>query len=236
MIKDRRVLAIIPARGGSKGLHRKNIRLMAGKPLIAWTMEEARKSFYIDRLIVSSDSEEIINAAKKYGVEAPFVRPSELAGDASKSIDVVKHGLEYFGSEFDVVIVLQPTSPLRTHKDIDGAFELMIKKGARAVVSVCETEHPVQWTGTLNEDLNMRDFLDPAFKNLSRQELRKTYRLNGAIYIAERDYLYLTGGFIGEGTYAFIMEKKNSVDIDDIVDFKLAEILLKDRKEENEIL
>lgn len=232
MINNKKVLAIIPARGGSKGVLRKNIKSLCGKPLIAWTIEEAKKSNYIDKIIVSSDDKEIIEIAKKFGAEAPFIRPKELASNTAKGIDVIKHAINYFKEEFKIIILLQPTSPLRTVKDIEKAFGEFEKEKVKAVVSVCELEHPFQWTGILPANLNMKNFISDSIKNTNRQELEIYYRLNGAIYISEIDYLKENNGFLGSETYAFLMDRKNSVDIDNIIDFKLAEILLKERENE----
>jgi N-acylneuraminate cytidylyltransferase/CMP-N,N'-diacetyllegionaminic acid synthase len=232
MINNKKVLAIIPARGGSKGLPGKNIKSLYGKPLIAWTIEEAKKSNYIDKILVSSDDKEIIEIAKKYRAEVPFVRPKELASNTAKGIDVIKHAINYFKEEFKIIILLQPTSPLRTVKDIEKAFNEFEREKVKAVVSVCELEHPLQWTGTLPANLNMKNFIRNSIKNTNRQELEIYYRLNGAIYISEINYLKENNGFLGSETYAFLMNRENSVDIDDIIDFKLAEILLKERKNE----
>jgi len=230
MIDNKKVLAVIPARCGSKGLPRKNIRNLCGKPLIAWTIEEAKKSNYIDKIIVSTEDREIANISKKYGAEIPFIRPKELASNTAKGIDVIKHAINYFKEEFKIIILLQPTSPLRTVEDINNAFkEFIRKRRAKAIVSVCELDHPIQWSNSLPDNLNMSNFINYSIKNKNRQELKKYYRFNGAIYISEIDYLKDNDGFLGNETYAFIMNRENSVDIDNKIDFKLAEILLEDR-------
>jgi len=232
MISNDKILALIPARGDSKGLPGKNIKELCGKPLIAWSIEEAKKSEYIDKIIVSTDSIEIAEITKRYGAEVPFLRPGELATDTAKSIDVIKHAIRFFKDEYKIIIILQPTSPLRTVADIDSAFVMLDKDIVKAVVSVCELEHTFQWTGTLPANLNMKNFISDSIKNTNRQELEIYYRLNGAIYISEIVYLKENNGFLGSETYAFLMDRENSIDIDNIIDFKLAEILLKDRENE----
>ena len=230
MINNEKVLALIPARGGSKGLPGKNIKKLSGKPLIAWTIEEAKKADYIDEVIVSTDSKEIAEISQSYGASIPFMRPDVLATDHAKGIDVIKHTIEFFKDEFDVIIVLQPTSPLRTYKNINSAFMEFQKKKCQAVVSVCKVEHPIQWTGTLMKDKSMKNFINEDIKNKNRQDLQTYYRLNGAIYISKIDYLFQNNGFLGNNTFAYIMSKKNSVDIDSILDFKFAELLLREIK------
>ena len=229
MINGKKVLAIIPARGGSKGLPGKNIKPLLGKPLIAWTIEEAKKSKYIDRLIVSTEDEEIAEVSKKFGAEVPFMRPKELSTNEAKGIDVVLHAIEWMeknDKSYDLIILLQPTSPLRTSKDIDKATEMLPSKNAKAIVSVCKTHHHPYWSNILPEDGCMKDFIEPKAMNKNRQELPTFYRLNGAIYLCYTDYLKREKRFIGCDTFAYIMPTERSVDIDDEVDFKLAEILI----------
>jgi len=228
VINNKKVLAIIPARGGSKGLKGKNVKVLCGKPLIAWTIQAALGSKYIDKIIVSSDDKKIIEIAKIYGAEVPFIRPKKLSSDKAKHIDVIRHAIDYFRDIYKIIIVLQPTSPLRTVKNINDAFKEFRIKKAKSVVSVCKLEHPIQWTGKLPEDLNMRDFINP-INNVNREELEFYYILNGAIYISEIDYLEENAGYFGDDTFAFIMEREESIDIDNMIDFKLAEILMKNR-------
>ena len=225
MFNNKKILAVITARAGSKRLPNKNILDLAGKPLIAWTIDEAKKSKYIDKLIVSTDSEKIAEICKQYGAEVPFMRPDELASDTANSISVLKHSIEFFKNEFDYVLLLQPTSPLRTVKDIDKAIE-NLNNNVKAVVSVCETEHSPLWSNTLPDDLNMANFIKPEIKNKRSQDLPKYYRLNGAIYISEIDYFYQNNGFIGQLTKAYIMNQLNSIDIDTEIDFKLCEVFI----------
>jgi CMP-N,N'-diacetyllegionaminic acid synthase len=229
MYNDKKVLAVIPARGGSKRLPNKNILDLAGKPLIAWTIEAAKKSKYIDTLIVSTDSQKIAKVCEKYGAKVPFMRPKELATDTANSIDVILHAIDFYkklGLNYEYIILLQPTSPLRTAEDIDDAFE-SFGEDTKAVVSVCETEHPPLWSNTLPEDLSMKDFIRLKIKNKRSQDLPTYYRLNGAIYIADVEYMKINNGFIGEKTKAFIMPQERSVDIDSMVDFYFTEYLIK---------
>lgn len=218
MINGKSVLAIIPARGGSKGVPRKNIKNLAGKPLIAWTIEEAKKSKYIDRLILSSDDAEIISTAQQWGCEAPFVRPKELAEDDTPGIAPVLHALRMLPG-YDYVVLLQPTSPLRTCDDIDGALETCINNQADTCASVSETKKSPYWMYTLTDDNRLKPVLETVIKHASRQELPATYELNGALYIAKADHLIMIKSFVDSHTIAFLMPKERSVDIDSEIDF-----------------
>jgi N-acylneuraminate cytidylyltransferase/CMP-N,N'-diacetyllegionaminic acid synthase len=152
MYKDRRIIALVPARGGSKGLPGKNVLPLLGKPLIAWTIEQAKACSYIDRVMVTTDDDGIAAAAREFGADVPFKRPAHLATDAAKSLDVVLHALDWLeahGDRYDLLVLLQPTSPLRTAGDIGGALDLFISKNAGAVVSVCETDHHPYWSNTI---------------------------------------------------------------------------------------
>lgn len=229
MYKDKRIIGIIPARGGSKGLPRKNILPLHGKPLIAWTIEQAKASEYVDKVIVTTDDEEIASVARTHGAEVPFTRPRELATDTATSLDVILHALDWFttrGDIFDMLVLLQPTSPLRTSADISNAIELMFVKKALAVISVCETEHHPYWSNVLAPDGSMDGFLRPELSNKNRQELPTCYRLNGAIYAADCAYVRSQQGFFGKQTYAYVMPKERSIDIDAKIDFQFVEFLL----------
>ena len=229
MFEGREILAIIPARGGSKGLPGKNIRMLAGKPLIAWSIEAAKASTYIDRLIVSTDSVEIADTAQQWGAEVPFLRPPHLATDEAKGMDVVLHALEQLGlppSSTSLVLLLQPTSPLRITEDIDMAVEILGQKNARAVVSACQVEHHPWWSNTLPPDGSMTDFIRPELRTTNRQSLPVYFRLNGAIYLADIGFIRETQSFLGQGCYAYVMPQERSVDIDNLLDFRVAETLL----------
>jgi len=226
MYKDRKFLAIIPARGGSKRLPNKNILDLNGEPLIGWSIKAGKNSKYIDKVVVSSDSDKILDIAKRYKVDT-LKRPDNLATDTATTIDVLKHVLDNY-KEYDYLILLQPTSPLRNEKHIDEAIELLEQKNANAVVSVCEMEHSPLWSNTLDSSLSMGDFLKEEVLNKRSQDLDKFYRLNGAIYICKTDKLLEEESFfLKENIFAYIMDRKHSIDIDEEIDFKLAEVLIK---------
>ena len=224
-----KVLYIIPARVGSKGLPNKNIKLLAGIPLIAYSIKAALNSNFKGCVNVSTDDDKIATIAKEYGADVPFIRPAELAQDSSSTVDVIVHALEYYkshGVTFEIIVLLQPTSPLRNHSDIENCIELLKKNNADAVVSVCENEHHPLWSNELPPDGSMKNFLREEIKGKNRQQLPKSYRLNGAVYVSKVDVFLKHKGFIHEGTYAFVMPQDRSVDIDTEIDFKLAELLL----------
>ncbi len=221
MIYGKTVLAIIPARGGSKGIPRKNIKLLAGKPLIAWTIEEAKKSKYVDRLILSSEDEEIIKVARELSCEVPFIRPKELSEDEIPGIEPVIHAISNLEEKYDFICLLQPTSPLRRVEDIDGCIEKCIINNAESCVSVSEVSHHPYWMYMVDE----KEKLKPLFLNniATRQKLPKVFELNGALYLIKTDSLLKERELISENTLCFIMDKSRSVDIDSEVDFETAE-------------
>jgi len=230
MKNNKTFLGIIPARGNSKRLQRKNILELAGKPLIAWTIEAALNAQYLDEVMVTTDDREIADIARKLNASVPFLRPKELAEDDTTSFDVVKHALEFYRNElnkqFDYTLLLQPTSPLRKHSDIDCAIDFLEKKQADAVISVCEVDHSPAWANVLPENLSMKDFRERILKKSRSQDLPTYYRPNGAIYICKTDVLLRNETFyIDDNIYAFIMNKEKSVDIDDQYDFEIAEHL-----------
>lgn len=226
MINGKKVLAIIPARGGSKGIPRKNIKLLHGKPLIAWTIEEAKKSKYIDRLIVSSDDEEIIKVSKEWGAEVPFKRPPELAQDDTPGIAPVLHAMEHFPN-YDYVVLLQPTSPLRLVEDIDGAIELCEKGKANSCVTVTETSTPPQWMYEIDGSSLMKSIFPKRDVPYQRQMVTTVYELNGAVYVATKNSLMLNRAFLQEKTLSYIMPRDRSIDIDTLDDFTYCEYLSK---------
>tara|TARA_R100000935_G_scaffold43936_1_gene66610 strand:- start:163 stop:852 length:690 start_codon:yes stop_codon:yes gene_type:complete len=222
-------IAIIPARGGSKRLPGKNVKSLAGKPLIAWTIEAALQSKVFDHVFVSTDCDEIAKVAKSFGAQVPFLRPAEIATDTATTNDVVTHLVEWFEEEHTkevtTVSILQPTSPLRNAQHIQEAFELMKDKHAKAVISVCELEHPIQFCNKLALDGSMDGFIDP--KNIQRtQDLEPYYRLNGAIYFLSREYVSRLNELYSEGTYSYVMTSQLSVDIDTKEDFTLANFFI----------
>lgn len=212
------VLALITARGGSKGLPRKNVLFAGGKPLVAWTVEAAISAECVDRVVLSSDDEEIIAAARAAGCEAPFCRPAHLASDMATSIDVVLHALDRLPG-FEYVILLQPTSPLRTAADIDAAFALMLESAAPSCVSVCETDQSPYWMYRVAGDNKLQRLLPEGEGIARRQDFPPIYVLNGAIYIARIDWLQENKNFVGAETVAYLMPKERSLDIDTADDF-----------------
>ncbi|WP_424355974.1 cytidylyltransferase domain-containing protein [Methanobacterium sp. MBAC-LM] len=225
------ILAIIPARGGSKGVPRKNIKKIAGKPLIAHTIESAVKSKYINKVIVSTEDQEIANISKEYGAEV-IERPEKLALDDSSTIDAVFHSINHLKMENytpDVVVLLQPTSPLRTVQDIDGSIEFFCKKDCESVISICEFEHPPYWSLKIENSYLKPAFGDKYFK-MRRQDLPTSYLPNGAIFISNPQNLASYESFYCKKTLPYLMSLENSVDIDTELDFKIAETILKELK------
>lgn len=229
MKKEERLLAIIPARSGSKGIKDKNIRLLNNKPLISYTIEAARKSNIFEDIVVSTDSDKYKKISEESGAWVPFLRRRELAGDESSTNDVIIDllvNLRRIGKEYDSFMVLQPTSPLRNECDICEAARLFYTNNYNSVVSMCECSHSPVLSKRLKEDKRLDGFLSNIEK-LRRQDLECYYRLNGAIYISKVDYFLKYKDFYRKNCYAYIMSKEKSVDIDDIFDFKFAEFLLK---------
>lgn len=211
-------VGLITARGGSKSLPRKNVLPVAGKPLIAWTISAALESKSINQIVLSSDDDEIIKTAMEWGCPASFRRPAQLASDEASSIDVVLHALDQLPA-YEFVILLQPTSPFRSSEDIDAAFKLMQSKGAPSCVSVCEVEQSPYWMYRLSEEGRLEKLLSEKTTATRRQDLPPVYMLNGAIYIANVDWLRRTKTFLGEGCVAYRMPKERSLDIDTKDDF-----------------
>jgi len=225
-------LGVITARSGSKGIKDKNIRELSGKPLMAYAIENALKCQYIDKVMVSTDSDIYAAIAKNYGAEVPFLRSDTNSTDQAKSMDVLLEVLDEYekrGYIFENIVSLQPTSPLRTCQNIEEAFQVFYDKRADSVVSVCECGHSPLLSGILPDDLNMSRFIKSE-NNLRRQDLVKYYRLNGAIYISNVNRLRQIQSFYGEKSYAYIMGRNESVDIDTEQDFEFVEFLLNRRR------
>jgi CMP-N-acetylneuraminic acid synthetase len=220
------VVGIIPARGGSKGLPRKNVRLMCGKPMIAYTIEAALASGRLTRTIVTTEDREIRRVAGDYGAEV-IDRPPELASDSATSLDVVRHAidrLETGGRPPDVVVLLQPTSPLRNAADISAALEISL--GSRApVISVTEAVHSPCWSFVIC-DGRLSPLLGEQYLSLRRQDLPRAYMPNGAVYVAESGYIKDGNGFLGPATIPYVMPGERSVDVDTEMDFLLCELLM----------
>jgi len=220
---------IIPARSGSKGLKDKNVKLLAGKPLMAHTIQSAIASGIFDEIFVSTDSERYAAIAKEQKASVPFLRDKKYATDNASTWAVVKEAVSQYksaGKIFSFVTLLQPTSPLRTVSDIMAAYEIFIEKKAKAVVSVCKADHSPLWCNVLPSNNSLNGFILPEAA-VPRQELSTYYRLNGAIYIIDLKKIDLDDvNLFQKGCYAYIMSKRNSVDIDDDIDFMLAESIM----------
>lgn len=229
MYKGKKFLVIIPARGGSKGLPGKNTRVLGDKPLIAWSVEAAKKSKYIDRCIISTDSDEIAGVAAQFGADVPFKRPAELATDSAKMVDVLHHAMNFIEEQegvYDYLVLLQPTSPFRSETHVDESIELLMAKKGKVVLGVVEAEHSPLLCGNLPPDGNMGDFYDKRWQNLNRQDMKKFYRVNGAIYVVDWDFWKQKQSWIEKDTFAYVMDRKFSVDIDTVEDFLMAEAYL----------
>lgn len=228
MYHSKTFLAIIPARGGSKRLPRKNVLDLAGKPLVSWSIEAGLNSKYVDKVIVTSDDEEVLKISKQFGAEI-IKRPEELANDASATFDAIKHTIENL-ERYEFIVLLQPTSPLRNEKHINEAIELLHVKNADAIISVSKVEHSPLWSNTLPEDRSMSHFIQDEIKNKRSQDLGEYYRLNGAIYICRTEKLLNEKTFfIKDNIFAYEMDRACSIDIDEEEDFHLAQIRLRNR-------
>ena len=227
MIEDKKVIGIIPARGNSKGVPKKNIKSLSGTPLIGWTIKEARKSKYIDKLILSSDNQEIISVAKRYGLEAPFLRPSELAQDDTIPTEVIIHALKKCPG-FDFIVVLQPTSPFRKAEDIDDAIWKIVNSGAPACVSITLTDKSPYWMFRIDQEERLSLLFPDKPVAANRQEQPETYAINGAVYVANVKYFLERRSFICPETIGYIMPRSRSIDIDDDMDFLIAKALMKE--------
>ena len=226
MFRGNTIVCTIPARGGSKGIPRKNAKKLAGKPLIAYAIGAAKRSRYIDRVIVSTDNAEIANIAKRYGAEVPFLRPAHLAQDATPTIAVVQDVLkEMKGMGFDpqIHVLVQPTSPFVIAKDIDRAIEMMIKTNTDSCVSICEVSERPEWMYTISSG-KIKPYL-PRSKPTPRQKLPVLYRTNGAVFVTRVSALQK--GIIAKKSSAITMPKERSIDIDDEFDFKMAELIMR---------
>jgi len=228
MIQGRSVLGIIPARGGSKGLPRKNVRKLAGKPLIAWTIKAAQASKYLDRIIVSSEDREIIAVSRMCGGEVPFIRPAKLAEDDVSGIEPILHALKKIRKRYDFVVVLQPTSPLRTTDDIDGCIKACVENNHPACVSLVEASPSPYWMFRLGKNDRIIPILRVPLVT-RRQDLQVAYALNGSVYVARTDWLQKKKTFINKETAGYIMPRERSVDIDTPADFLLCEMTIKTR-------
>jgi len=228
-----RILGVIPARGGSKGVPRKNIRLLGGKPLISYTVREALACPLLTDVVVSTDDEEIRRIALECGAQAPFLRPTELSGDRVLAIPTIQHAVREMetrtGRNYDFVVMLQPTTPLRTADDLTAALARLIAEGADGIISVVDVDnwHPMKMKKFVDDRLV--DYEAPAVENPPRQTLPKVFMVNGALYASRRDVLMNLNSFKGDFCLGHIMPPERSVNIDSEADFVLAEYYLRNR-------
>lgn len=230
MADEGKILVVIPARGGSKRLPRKNILPLAGKPLICWTIEAALKASLDARIMVTSDDEEILAIARQYegyGVNA-YQRPDKLATDTASTADVLAdaiHVEQLAGYEPQTIVLLQPTSPLRKAEDIQAALDIFRESGCKdTVVTVCEVDHPTAWVGTIGAHARLEGI---NFNGKRSQDYQKEYRLNGAVYVADINNFMIRCSIFTENLYASVMPKERSLDIDEKNDFNICEVLIK---------
>ncbi len=236
MNKKPDMLGLIIARGGSKGVPRKNMRLVAGQPLICWTFAAARRSALLTRIMLSTDAAEIADCARRSGVEVPFMRPAELAQDTTTTIDVTLHALQWLRQhenyQPDYVALLQPTTPLRTAADIDAGIRLMLASAGHALVSVTESDNHPFLARQIDAAGALKPFLQTDLANSRRQELPPAYALNGALYVARADILLQEHSWHPKGALAYLMPPERSLDIDSEWSLKLADLILRSRTEE----
>jgi CMP-N-acetylneuraminic acid synthetase len=223
-----KTLGIIPARGGSKGIPRKNLRHLGNKPLIAWTIEQALGATLLDDIIVTTEDEEIADVAKRWGAKVPFMRPPELAQDTTPGIDVIMHALDY-AQDFQRIVVLQPTSPFRTSTDIDGIVQFCNDRRAPSGVSITPASKHPYWAYTLSNE-ELAPLLKTDATKKTRQELPQAYNLNGALYLAEIQWLKRTKTLIHDTTLGYVMPTERSIDLDTELDWDWAEFLLEKQK------
>ena len=229
MINGKKVLAVIPARGGSKGLPGKNIRELGHKPLIGWTIEAAMGSGVVDCTVVSTDCGQIAEISKYYGAEVPFIRPNDLSTDTASTADVVEHTLTSMNVEFDIVILLQPTSPFRNSTHITEALRIYEGSAAPSLVSICESQKSPYWFFSLEKNGLIAPILKDEKQFERRQDLPKTYVLNGAIYVVDVELFLTAKKFVYEETVAYLMDSECSIDIDCLMDFNLAQLMLNEK-------
>lgn len=233
---DLKILGIIPARGGSKRLPRKNVLPLCGKPLIQWTIEAGRSSQCLTRLAVSSDDDEILSLARASSDVDAIERPSELASDVATSAAVVRHALQQYaaqGQTFGAVMLLQPTSPLRTGEDVRAAVELFVQTDAASVVSVSPVEHSPLWSATLPSDGSLDALIDQiaALPSTRSQDMPAYYRLNGAIYLARTEAFDRTHSLFNKPSKAYVMPVERSFDIDTRADYLACEAMIRESQE-----
>lgn len=240
MIDGKTILAIIPARGGSKGLKKKNIKQLCGKPLVCWSIDAGLKSKYIDEVMVSTDDHQIAEAAKRCGAKVPFIRPEFLAIDSTPTFNVIQHTLDYYKSElkkeFDYIILLEPTSPLRESVDIDNSIEKLINSNAHSIVGISKTESQnPSFLVSKNSQSYISGYENPNIEVIRRQNIKTVYFLEGSIYISKTDILLNKKTFYHDKTLGYELEKYKSFEIDDIYDFVMIEALMKYKSKKYDI-
>ena len=231
MIRGKSVLTFIPARGGSKTIPQKNIQKIAGKEMLGYTIEAAADSDVSDRIILSTDSQEIAQIGRNYGAETPFMRPPSLATDEARMMDVIKHGMNWVEEQdgsYDVFLYLQPTCPLRKARHILEAFEVFFAKQAYSVVSINETGYIPGRVSTLPSDENMSKFVDQQSIQANRQELATYYELNGAIEMIRWEVMKKNWNWYRERSYPYIIPQPYGLDIDNEIDLKFAQFLIEE--------
>lgn len=228
MYQNKKVLAMIPARGGSKGLPGKNIKELCGKPVIAWSIDAAKSSKYVDTLMVSTDNDEIANISRAYGADVPFMRPDYLASDTATSYDAIEHTLDYYKNGYDYLVLLEPTSPLRTSEDIDKAIEQLFSSDADSIVGISKTEdqNPA-FLIKLNSDNFIIGYEDEKMTVKRRQEIENVYFFEGTVYISDINTLREKKSFYHDTTIGYEVPKYKSLEIDDIYDFVMVEAIMK---------
>ncbi|WP_305862899.1 acylneuraminate cytidylyltransferase family protein [Helicobacter cholecystus] len=234
MYQDKSFLAIIPARSGSKGLPNKNIKNLCGHPLMAWSIKAGLKSKYIDKVVVTTDSEEYAEIAKSYGAEAPFLRPKELSLDTSTTFDSIKHTIDFYQNElqqtFDYIVLLEPTSPLREVEDIDNAIEILFSnQEASSIVGVCksESQNPAFLIRLQPHSQLIEGYINKDFTPIRRQDIEDFYFFEGTIYVSEINALLKNQNFYHKNAMGYIVPKWKSLDVDDEDDFLMVETMMK---------
>jgi N-acylneuraminate cytidylyltransferase/CMP-N,N'-diacetyllegionaminic acid synthase len=231
MYKGKKIMIIIIARGGSKRLPDKNTKRLYGKPLIGHVIKAALGSKHKDRVVVSTDSKEIAKIARKYGAEVPFLRPASLATNTAKAVSVLQHAVSFFSSRNfnpDIVVFTKPTSPLVLPEDIDGTIEEMFKTKTDSCFSACAIGERPEWMYAIKKGRPILFSGDAKALQIRHQDLPKLYRINGAVYVMKKEILMKKNKFIGDNPSIFMMSRERSVDIDEQIDFQLAEALMRD--------
>lgn len=233
MYKNKKILAIIPARGGSKRLPGKNIKNIGGKPMIAHAILAAKKSKYINRIIVSTDDPAIAKVAKKYGAEVPFERPSELANDTAPTLPVLRHAVKYYEKEkrfkADIIVLIQPTNPMVKSQDINGTIETLFKTKTNSCFSVTEISQRPEWMYRMDNKRAKLFLKEKKGRTKRSQELPRLAIINGTVYVMKYDTLMKKNKIRDENTSIYLMPRERSIDIDDLFDFELAKFLFKNQ-------